>query len=72
MKRFCRRCGDDRETYDDVIANQRALRCVDCHRRVADGQLVPREERALMLTSRELSNQADPDRLPSFEELYIL
>jgi len=56
MVRFCRRCGGDRVVYDDVIANQRALRCGVCHRRVADGPLLAREERCLLLTSRELSS----------------
>jgi hypothetical protein len=64
--RFCRRCGTERSTYEDVIANQHAERCARCHLRVADGPLLEREERCLMLTPRELSRD---EAAPFYEEL---
>ena len=57
MIRHCRHCGRDRETYEDVISNQRAERCVVCHRRIVDGALIDREERCFLLTSKELCGQ---------------
>lgn len=73
MVSFCRKCRRDRTTYDDVIANQRVERCKVCHWRVADGELLPREDRALLLTSRELSRDgAGASHLPSFEDQYLM
>lgn len=53
--RYCRRCGVEMATYEDIITNQRAERCAGCHRRVVDGPMLSREERCVLLTSRELS-----------------
>ena len=57
LEGFCRKCGRCRPVYVDVIANQQALRCRVCHWRVADGPLIPRQDRALLLSRRELSGQ---------------
>jgi hypothetical protein len=57
--RHCRRCGEERQVYADVIANQRALRCCRCHRRVEDGPLIERDVRCVLLSARELAVEED-------------